>query len=142
MNKDLLEKLTQSSEKLLDFIEKTGETSVDFAKEQVPLVIQEVLSWGLYSNLLYGTVSLIFATVCLVVMSKSFPKLKEWSKDYEGRSYGRTIITHDPWYLLMIIPGGLFLLTFLIGISYYCVVLKIWCAPRLYLIETLQTLIR
>lgn len=131
MNKDLLDKLTQSSEKLLDFIEKTGETSVDFAKEQVPLVIQEVLSWGFYSNGLYLIINLILFLIFLSCNLYSIKIGKRLHNDTDGIVWLGCCFGLTPT-----------LITFVNSIAYGSTVLKIWCAPRLYLLETLRTLIK
>lgn len=60
MNPDLLNKLQESATKVLDFVESTGESTADFAKEQVPLVVQDVLRWGMISNGVNASVYMFF----------------------------------------------------------------------------------
>ena len=129
MNEKLIEKLSESTEQLIDFIEKTGETTVDFAKEQVPLVIQEVLNWGFYSNIIYGSINLIVALVCVYFV------VWIWKKEYKGED------TH-PFIMFVFVPVFISIPTFLHGIYFMITALKISVAPRLYLIEQLHTLIK
>jgi hypothetical protein len=131
MNKELLEKLTASSAKLLEFIEKTSETTVDFAKEQVPLVIQEVLAWGFYSNLFYTLLNLVL----LIVFSVLYFKLCKWMIRLMDESDGFSTFG----ILLGTIPISVVCMNL---VSYSLLTLKICVAPRLYLIETLQTLLK
>lgn len=125
MSQELIEKLEKSSEKLLEFIEKTGEQTVDFAREQVPLVIQEVLEWGFYSHLI-NAVGCLFIVIFLVIILK-----KTWK-----------YLDDSP---IVIVWGAGVIICFALTCAMFhsgttCVKIKV--APRLYLIESLNELVR
>lgn len=74
MNPDLLNKLQESATKVLDFVEATGESTVDFAKEQVPLVVQDVLRWGMISNGVNASVYMFLLILMFVYIKKTASK--------------------------------------------------------------------
>jgi hypothetical protein len=130
VEKELLEKLQQSSVQLLEFVEQAGTETTNFAKEQVPLVIHEVLNWGFYSNLAYGTIQLLTAAI-LFYLSK---RLWDWARTEDPKC-------ESPIILVSLFPLLPTIILFCCSITHYLTVIKIAVAPRLYLIEQLQTLI-
>lgn len=131
MQAELVEKLKQSSEKLLEFIEKSSEATLDFTKEQVPLVVQEVLNWGFYSNLAYTIISLLFFITFAVITLKSYKTL--FSEKWNDAAPGFMLI-------IPLIAGlGASITPFILH-GMLCI--KICVAPRLYLLESLREIIK
>lgn len=102
--------------------------SKDFVADQAPLLVQEVLYWGVVSSALWLVVSILVVIAMSFLIRKSYLR---WRNDSE--------MTIDA----VTIPFcSITLLTFLIiGLANLSVFVKVLVAPRLYLIEQLRHLI-
>ena len=128
MNKELIEKITKSSEKLLEFIEKAGESTIEFTKEQTPLLIKEILDWGFYNSLFHASLNLLVFLSFIIIFMKTY---KYWFKE-ENNEYA-------PGFVIPFIyctPG---IICFFVGVAHLSILIKIQIAPRLYLLETIKT---
>ena len=132
MNPELQSKLEASADKLIAFLEQSGSASVDFAKEQVPLVVEEILRWGWWSSaFVVSTVVILFVAVlsaAIVVVRKA-----QWSKS-----------EIDPTQVAGIVLGTSSVVLGMVAVAVVptnChTMLKITVAPRIYLIEQLKGL--
>lgn len=131
MNKELMEKLTKHADKVLNFVEKAGETSVDFAQEQAPIVISEILAWGLVYNGFFCCLYLIMFLVSLTIFIKTRKNIWYWQEKNPG----------EPIVLLYLLTFPPIIPSFCLFIQYLIITAKVLTAPRLYLIEQLQTII-
>lgn len=128
MNEELQKKLVE----LINGAQKAGTEAFLFTKEQVPDVIQQLLVWKLTQGLLQGILGLIALTLVGVFLFKIwFPDVK---KDFEGNPGIQ-------------IGGGVAALVisifgFVGAIEGFSVALKIWLAPKIFLIEYAATLIK
>jgi hypothetical protein len=106
--------------------------AVDFAKEQIPDVIQQILSWEFYYHAIYAFILLILSGLFLYV------SLKFWRKSWE--------FTCDQGfpYVLANCAGlaiGLSIFTFgTVGNTMDCVKIKV--APKVFLIDYCSDLIQ
>lgn len=131
----------QKAEQLL---EKTGskliewtENAESFANEQVPLVIEEILTYNLVTSLLLCVVTL--AVICFVLSfwyGVNKVDEEEWYADCDTKQEegGKDIAS-------AVLPMFLFLPSIAIFFHQMAEVLKIWLAPRLYILEYLKTFI-
>ena len=99
-------------------------TAADFAAEQAPLVLQEILNWGIASNLLWIIIGILF--IALIVIGNV-----KLTRKYPNDDFA-------PLYVISGL-GGFFIL---IGVlmSMFDVV-QIIVAPRVYLIEYVGRLV-
>lgn len=110
---------------LLEWLQKIEK----FTAEQTPLLIQEILDYNFYmAAMLVGFFAAftIVAAVCTIVTAKSFHK-----------SYN-----NDDWVAVTfigLIVTGTSLIPLLYNVN---AVLKIWLAPRLYMIEYVSSLLK
>ena len=124
MEEQLKELATQGLSKALEYIE----TTEAFVVEQAPLLIQEILNYGLAYSAVFLVVWGLFAIACGVVAYKSC----------------RAVIKSDDGELVPLIlvfiggPG----LGFLVGaVQSLLTIAKITFAPRLYLLQELKSLL-
>lgn len=140
------EQLQKSLAGILAFLQEGMEAGVNFASEQVPLFIQEILAWGVYEATLW---LLVFALVFGVVpeLFKRRVKntyLKEYSSymktptaRYEGCSDEAFVWVASQ----VVVPylGRTLAITFVF--NQLLTIGKILVAPRLYLLEKIGELI-
>jgi hypothetical protein len=131
MNKVIEEKLVAS----LDEVQKWAESTKDFVSEQAPLVVQEVIRWGIAQNIFW---TLLFAILMILVTITWLYIRKSWKWDTsvgDGRD----------WFPVGFFLNGICVLinfvmfTFLSSAVYNLV--YIWVAPRLYVLDQLATLL-
>jgi hypothetical protein len=119
---ELQAKLEASASELIDFIKAGGATTIDFAKEQVPLVVEEMIRWGWWGAMLgiaFGIVTFGLCAACVGYIRVSLRKGDE------------------PFFSVVIAA-----LSFVIGAAALttntATAIKITVAPRLYLIDQLK----
>lgn len=122
------------AEQLLPIVEKAKEgilAGVEFAQEQMPDLINQLLAWNFVTSLL-GWLFKIAILSCGILLIK------------QGIKEGRDCKWDDcdlfmPWFC----GGGLITLLMLGALSVVPLVwLQIWVAPKLFLIEYLSNLIK
>lgn len=133
MNEELKVLLNQLGIEMLEKVKNGIDIASDFLGEQLPLVAQEIINWGLGEAIFWTSVFFIVTTV-LMTMGFLFKKrankyMKEcncssWDWD-SGSPYGA---------VFYFIFGGIF---FFVMVNYAFDIVKIAVAPRLYLIEEL-----
>lgn len=130
---ETLKKLDQMGPAALDELKRWVESTTDFMSTQVPLVVDEIITWGLAKY--------IFATViCLPFLILLIHTLKTRSKvDWEDSSgYGQPTGSQVFWVIKAVLG--------LAGSIIFCVhvyhALFVWFAPRLYVLEVLSDLVK
>lgn len=126
MNPDIVEKLNESAEKLLDYVEQTG----DFVVEQAPLVVQEMITWGITHCVFW---IIIVSIVLLPIIAIC--------------GYFFRIGVKDDWDVDYCIPSGMvggvsLIFWFLVIASNIYDLLYIYFAPRLFILDQLKGLIK
>lgn len=129
MNEEAKKIALEYLQKLLQGLEK----GVDFAGEQIPLVLQEIVAYGRF----YSTICIVAAVIVLIVGAFIYKKIWNYSEDLvDGDKYPIRII------------GG-FVFSIAVGIPFFGLICnnfdkfaKSWVAPRLYLIEYLHELVK
>jgi len=112
------------------------DTSVTFLSTQIPDIIQQLLLWKLIDKLMWTSVELSAMTFCIIVSIKLY---------YKGKTY----IPKNPYdtdqsdiycmSLGIFILGLFFLIVTLLDLT---VILQIWLAPKVYLIEYAHGLLK
>lgn len=93
----IVEQLNQSLSETLAFIKDTSGTAIDFAKEQTPLYVKELLFYDFTYSLIWFCLGLIFAVVALVALYNLYKHGKNnWQVPALYRNYGRDIIISNP----------------------------------------------
>lgn len=110
---------------LIDKLISAIENGYDITKEQLPDVIHQLLVWRMTEAILFAVVFWLFFSVCVY---------------YTPRAWRNTVITDDaPVILVTLLPG----VGFLIGaLSNTMTALKIYVAPKLYLLESLRDFLK
>lgn len=112
----------------LEFTLETLQSTKEFVIEETPLVIQEFYNWEITS-------SIIWTSVWLAIFIISYFAIKKYKKK-DKESYlddSEEIFNFFAW--VGVVSGGLFFIIDLTDL------IKIWVAPRVYLIEHISNLI-
>lgn len=116
---------------LKDILEKalaSLDTAVDFLSGQIPIVVHEVLVW----NLVYNLVLFVVAMTILVVVPLLWWKKRESMMEYCDDGFNFTLLSA----VIFAVPAM---------IVFACMNLewlKIWLAPRLWLVEYAANLVK
>lgn len=121
MNNELQEALTAFLTKSLDVVEK----GVNMAGEQIPLVLQEIIQWEIWSSTIGFVIALIIS-VCLAIAGWFCSKRMRMIRD------------DFPFDLGAIVSFGGALLAFAISMGNLYHMIKALTAPRLVIIEFLK----
>jgi hypothetical protein len=129
MNEKLQEQLTA----IVDQLQVAIQTTVDFTAEQLPILLQEILRWGLAKNIILLVIS---STLLLL----SIHLIKIFSRIYrEGKkknSYS------DDGAITLIFSSILAVVSTLFIVGNILTIAKILLAPRLYLLEYASSLLK
>jgi len=136
------ERVSDALAEILEFLKAGLESGAEFASEQAPILIQEILSWGL---IYYVTSLLLWLTVPGVILFVAW-RMKTWLQREECYSYEDCHGSDDKeiaWVVSRwLIPIATTLWTIGVVGTFFPSILKILVAPRLYLIEQVQYLIK
>lgn len=138
-------------EALVDVIESATEgvkDGVSFLSAELPDVISQLLMWEMTASLIRMLIGLLIFAALIATAIKIAPKCGRGDKaghKYRWRRYEPTL-THDDsgevslTAILMIVPTALILMVsvMLMNLTW----LKIWIAPKVYLIEYAATLVK
>lgn len=121
------EELLKSANEVVQFVQAGLQQGADFASEQAPLVVQEILRYGLVTNWLY-LLFWVSVIVCTLRNVKTWIRHVENSCDFELE--------------YVYISAGI-VLSLIGAISITCLLpqaLLVTFAPRLYLLEYIKAL--
>ena len=131
MNKVLEEKLVSS----LDEVQGWVNVTKGFVLEQAPLVVQEVIRWGLYQHIFWASLSFLLLIISLIVAYLSL-KIIFNIEDYAPPT-PRNVIA-----VLFSIGSPISSMVWFCNMSYSLyMVTFISVAPRLYVLDQLATLL-
>lgn len=116
--------LLKHADELLQYLQVGMKDGVDFAKQQVPLIIQEYLKWGMAEAILYMFVCLLISVVLFTYATK---RKRPWNGD------------RDPSPYLAVTAGLIAFIPFFVNAF---TLVQIWIAPRVYLIEQFTKLVK
>lgn len=125
MDEQMKERLAESMDKVLGYVEQ----GADFAVEQAPLVAQEIVTWGIAE----GVISVVVATplLCVVV----FVLKRIWTRK-EDRHFDEIDAAFATFFTLL--AGVLPAILFCTGLFQAA---KALLAPRLYILEQIGRLL-
>lgn len=124
---------------------------VEFSKQQLPEVLQQLLMWHFISHLLSFIIPLVLLTLCLTISVKFWHRVpKQDSRDKDDRCPWIADEYRDKAHALYFkywLPGYILpVVSFILGIitlfNSNLVWLKIVLAPKLYLLEYAASLIK
>lgn len=136
------EQVSEALAEILQFLKDGLESGVEFASEQAPILIQEILSWGIVINTAALLLSLSIPLTALIICWRVRVWLThtcectQWKETIGSDQETAWILGH--W----VIPVASVMWTVAALSSYMPTILKIMVAPRLYLIEQVRHLIR
>ncbi len=128
---DTIQKATAVTGEAIDGVKGVTGKAIDFASAQIPDVIHQLLVWKMAESVVYTIVSLAVIWLFFVLRKRILIAAKE--------SYDDDMVMFM-YYLF----GGVFLVLIpaLIAVENILCVLKIWLAPKLYLIEYVANLVK
>ena len=126
MNEVMKGKIIASLEKIASWIEEAEA----FAREQAPLIVQEILDYGMAKELIQCLVPFCFFLACgtFVIIALRKGKKLEWYRTGENWAIAAGAVSFV----------GLFL--FIVSTVEFVDVLKVYLAPRVYVLEQLRYL--
>lgn len=131
------EKIQQHLDLILQKLIEASEVTVDFSKEQVPILIREILNYNIATSLMMTIVFLLVVFSVPFSAKKVLQKKKEYvsglSNEERGWNDGE-----DYYYLLIAICTPLVIIAIYLSGSLF-ELLKVTLAPRLFLLEYLKT---
>lgn len=134
----ILEKGIESLEEIQTWL-KSGK---DFVIEQSPLLIQEIINWGLYESIFYLILNIIIFFISIFLVVKLTPISKFGKNLWEQESSG-DLTPEQGMYLVAVILGCIGLIVGFINISIYTHhTIFIGIAPRLYVLQELASLLK
>ena len=136
MLSDITPEIQERAVKYLDVLENAVKATTDFASDQVPLVVQELILWARVASM----IDLLFTVILFVVSVFSLVKAWQWNKKHH-----QTIGSDKYWdspYVLTLLPPALLTIGFFIATGNTALTCaKTWCAPRLVVLEEVQKLV-
>ena len=131
MKAETQDKLEQIGVAGLERISQWVERAEAFADEQAPLVVQEIITWGFWSNTTLATGLLMLTALCGIT---AYLLINRSLKEHKEDDFFLFVIG------IVVIIGGVVSLIF--GLFYSYMTFYVAVAPRLYVIEQLRELMR
>ena len=143
---ELMKNLNESMSKVQEWVESTEK----FAVEQAPLIVDEIVAWGITKYSIYitiGFIMLCLGITSLVVAKKFYNKSNDPDRPIfisQPKKYGYKIDSEDCQLLTLLSSGAGFVTS---SISFMAIVLNvvnllyIVVAPRLYIIEEIKNFV-
>jgi hypothetical protein len=129
-----LELKSELQNKLVDYmtgLEEGVSSLVDFGSEQVPILVQEILTFGLIEHGVFIGVDLLVMCIFLFIIKKIYPYLKN------------TVDDGDPLPVVGLAVCTLFsVFMFASAIKGILICVKIQFAPRLFMLEYIRDLVK
>lgn len=143
MNEKANEVLAQLMQRALDGVD----AAVDFSQQQIPEVVEQLLTWHLVESLVIGILSAATLPVWAYILYRFRPGQKI-NPDYDYCSNTKfNLFTDenndpDPRIVFVAVVSLVVVTCFFSGASDLLTACKIWLAPKLYLLEYGASLIK
>jgi len=125
----------QANKILADLLQKASngiDAAVSFSQAQIPDVIHQLLMWNFAESIIFSLTGILLFLLVQYLTFRIFKYLrKEWEDDYFS-DHPEDIVVFMLWLLVTLITLTLLDLSWL----------KIWIAPKLYLIEYASHLVK
>lgn len=123
---------TQIKDKLIDYmvgVEDGVKQLVDFSSEQIPLLVQEIVTFSVIQAGIYSVISLALAGFSTAVVTYSVKSL-------------RKELDNDGMWGMLVLSSIAMVVSFFTGISCLIFALKAYFAPRLFMLEYIREFIK
>lgn len=139
------EQLQKSLADILAKVTSGVEAGVDFLSAELPDVVYQLLMW----KMLEAGVALVFSTILLVVILVVFIKYSGEGEEDEAIRRHKITLTHDENgdlspHIMFTYGLAAIVVPFIVAIAYQnlLICLKIYIAPKIYLIEYAASLVK
>ena len=122
--------MNEQIEKHINEILEMLKSGIDFASEQAPIFIQEILTYAIYEHSIKALLFIVMSLIALYVMLGC-----KYSHEKES------IYDFTEWGLGRFIAGFTSMVFIILSVHHVVQVVKVTIAPRLYLIETISNLL-
>lgn len=123
----------QAQKVLIDLLQKavTGiDSAVAFSQAQIPDVVNQLLTWNAASSAMIQVASIICISITIILLFKMQSIIDDCEQNVADLFIGL--------FMLMLAISGVLFVMFWFNFDW----LKIWLAPKLYLIEYAATLVK
>lgn len=141
---------------LVDLLKKASDgidSAIAFSQAQIPDVVHQLLVWNMVDSLIKTLIAISTIPLVIWFMKKQYQKVEIGKFDNEGWSWEKGNPKYKPTMIwesngeisFLILPlAAVFVLwvSFIIAVVTNMTWLKIWLAPKLYLIEYAASLIK
>ncbi|EOJ4714145.1 hypothetical protein ACKKLS_001040 [Escherichia albertii] len=146
----------QANKILIELLQKASngiDTAVSFIQAQIPDVVHQLLLWNMVDSLIKTLIAILTIPLVFWFMKKQYQKVEIGKFDDEGWSWDKGKTKYKPTMIwesngeisFLILPlAAVFVLwvNFIIAVAINMIWLKIWLAPKLYLIEYAASLVK
>ncbi|HEB1381695.1 hypothetical protein ACE175_23245 [Escherichia albertii] len=146
----------QANKILVELLQKASngiDAAVSFSQAQIPDVVHQLLLWNMVDSLIKTLIAILTIPLVFWFMKKQYQKVEIGKFDDEGWSWDKGKPKYKPTLIwesngeisFLILPlAAVFVLwvSFIIGAVTNMTWLKIWLAPKLYLIEYAASLVK
>ncbi|EKT1062187.1 hypothetical protein QDT49_002516 [Shigella sonnei] len=141
---------------LVDLLKKASDgidSAIVFSQAQIPDVVHQLLVWNMVDSLIKTLIAISTIPLVIWFMKKQCKKIEIGKFDNEGRSCDNGQPKYKPtmlWesdgrlsgFVLPLVAVFILWFSFIISVVANMTWLKIWLAPKLYLIEYAASLIK
>lgn len=138
----------QAQKILVDLLQKASngiDSAVSFSQAQIPDVVHQLLVWNFASSIIAQVFSLVVMLIVAMLLAKlAFDRTsrKPWTCYKQDARLNETSDFFDIVALISVIGGALIVMCSIIVFNCNFDWLKIWLAPKLYLIEYAASLVK
>ncbi|WP_031524539.1 hypothetical protein [Siccibacter colletis] len=146
----------QANKILIELLQKAAngiDAAVSFSQAQIPDVVNQLLVWNMVHSLIMTLIAISTIPLILWFVKRQFQKVEIGKFSNEGYSWDRGNPKYSPTMVwdskgelsFLIAPGAAVLCiwaVWVIGVVTKMTWLKIWLAPKLYLLEYAASLIK
>lgn len=129
MDKQLEVKASELLVKMIDVTVQSVSDVVEFGKQQIPEIIQQLLMWNALKASIWVVVAVVFSIFLCTVVNRAKPVLNESESGFG------TFIQILGWLIAMVVGGSVFMIN-LLQAAYILI------APKVWLIEYAAELIK
>ena len=130
MNEQAKEILAQMLQRVLDGVDTVSE----FAAQEVPIVVEQLLMWHMVESFIRGSLGLAMAVGYYFLITRVAKPCAEKELQMSADRFGTFPVT---FFASIVYPPITFIL-----LSDWLTVVKIWIAPKLYLLEYGASLVK
>lgn len=149
MDEETQEMINNNLQEIILWTKESAKATSDFVTEQAPLVVQEMIAWGIFENgfyaALYGVLGLaciIMVVFCIKRFRRQIQKINSSQKDCNCNDYEYCENCKDNIACMYMVIGsisGIASLFLLIAcIDNFMTCMYIYFAPRLYILDELS----